>query len=231
MVCKSKFHMNFSEVRLLPHSCRYRFSWVVLWVQLLTYILRDEILENHDKWLKCILSRFHADIKDHFADGSRWNGAIFQYFCGRSNLLHIQRNPLTDFVLNSRMYATIYVGCKCAAYGYVNSTHGNSCLIQRYPYVQYIPRNMHTVSLCCALLWLYVDCFSISIRLTSLALWQSNDCPSASKATLMNMNKYFTWVHYERLHNHNKAKHNKTVCIFLWIYCTIICKSIELLGT
>ena len=62
--------------------------------------------------------------------------------------------------------------------------------------------------------------FPISIRLSSLALWQSNDCPSASKATLMNMDKYFMWIHYERLHNHNKAKHNKTVCIFLGIYCT-----------
>ena len=62
--------------------------------------------------------------------------------------------------------------------------------------------------------------FPISIRLTSLALWQSNDCPSASKATLMNMDKYFMWIHYERLHNHNKAKHNKTMCIFLGIYCT-----------
>ena len=61
--------------------------------------------------------------------------------------------------------------------------------------------------------------FPISIRLTSLALWQSNDCPSASKATLMNMDKYFIWIHYERLRNHNKAKHNKTVCIFLGIYC------------
>ena len=57
--------------------------------------------------------------------------------------------------------------------------------------------------------------FPISIRLTSLALWQSNDYPSASKATLMNMDEYFMWIHYERLHNHNKAKHNKTVCIFL----------------
>ena len=57
--------------------------------------------------------------------------------------------------------------------------------------------------------------FPISIRLTSLALWQSNDCPSASEATLMNMDKYFMWIHYEQLHNHNKAKHNKTVCIFL----------------
>ena len=61
--------------------------------------------------------------------------------------------------------------------------------------------------------------FPISIRLTSLALRQSNDCPSASKATLMNMDKCFMWIHYERLHNHNKAKHNKTVCIFLGIYC------------
>ena len=60
--------------------------------------------------------------------------------------------------------------------------------------------------------------FPISTRLTSLALWQSNDCPSASKATLMNMDKYFMWINYERLHNHNKAKHNKTVCIFLEIY-------------
>ena len=63
--------------------------------------------------------------------------------------------------------------------------------------------------------------FPISIKLTSLALWQSNDCPSASKATLMNMDKYFMWIHYERLHNHNKAKHNKTVCIFLEMYCIV----------
>ena len=71
--------------------------------------------------------------------------------------------------------------------------------------------------LCCG--YILTD-FPIIIRLTSLALWQSNDCPSASKATLMNMDKYFMWIHYERLRNHNKAKHNKTVCIFLGIYCT-----------
>ena len=72
--------------------------------------------------------------------------------------------------------------------------------------------------------------FPISIRLTSLVLWQSNDCPSASKATLMNTDKYFMWIHYERLHNHNKAKHNKTVCIFLGIYCNLnqqlVCASV-----
>ena len=69
--------------------------------------------------------------------------------------------------------------------------------------------------------------FPISIRLTSLALWQSNDCPSASIATLMNMDKYFMWIHYERLHNHNKANHNKTVCIFLGIYCTLLTRLVE----
>ena len=57
--------------------------------------------------------------------------------------------------------------------------------------------------------------FLMSIRLTSLALWQSNDCLSASKATLMNMDKYFMWIHYERSRNHNKAKHNKTCAYFL----------------
>ena len=70
--------------------------------------------------------------------------------------------------------------------------------------------------------------FPIFIRLTSLALWQSNDCPSASKATLMNMDKYFMWIHYERLHNHNKAKHNKTVCIFLGVYCMSLLLCIRL---
>ena len=70
--------------------------------------------------------------------------------------------------------------------------------------------------LCCG--YILTD-FPISIRLTSLALWLSNDCPSASKATLMNMDKYFMWIHHERLHNNNKAKHNKTVCIFFGIYC------------
>ena len=63
--------------------------------------------------------------------------------------------------------------------------------------------------------------FPISIRLTSLALWQSNDCPSANKATMMNKDKYFMWIHYERLHNHNKAKHYKTVWIFFGIYCIL----------
>ena len=91
-----------------------------------------------------------------------------------------------------------------------------------YKYTVYPKKYAHVFCfavLCCG--YTLTD-FPISIRLTSLALWQSNDCPSASKATLMNMDKYFMWIQYERLHNHNKAKHNKTVCIFLGIYCMII---------
>ena len=71
--------------------------------------------------------------------------------------------------------------------------------------------------LCCG--YILTD-LPISIRLISLALWQSNDCPSASKATLVNVGKCIMWIHYEWLHNHNKAKHNKTVCKFLGIYCS-----------
>ena len=90
------------------------------------------------------------------------------------------------------------------------------------PYTVYPKKYAHGFCfavLCCG--YTLTD-FPISIRLTSLALWQSNDCPSASKATLMNMDTYFMWIHYERLHNHNKAKHNKTVCIFLGIYCMLM---------
>ena len=72
--------------------------------------------------------------------------------------------------------------------------------------------------------------YSISIRLISLALWQSNDCPNASKATLMNMDKYFMRIHYERLHNRNKAKHNKTVCIFLGIYCSCMLSAMVMIS-
>ena len=67
-------------------------------------------------------------------------------------------------------------------------------------YLQNTNISIHTVypkkyahGLCLALLYcgyILTD-FPISIRLTSLALWQSDDCPSASKATLMNMDKYF----------------------------------------
>ena len=96
---------------------------------------------------------------------------------------------------------------------------GGMCSFRPYRYTVYPKKYAHGFCFavfCCG--YTLTD-FPISIRLTSLALWQSNDCPSASKATLMNLDKYFMWIHYERLHNHNKAKHNKTVCIFRGINC------------
>ena len=114
----------------------------------------------------------------------------------------------------------------------------SECRENRVPFAKYRVENSATDTvypkkyahgfcfavLCCG--YTLTD-FPISIRLTSLALCQSNDCPSASKVTLMNMDKYFMWIHYERLHNHNKAKHNKTVCIFLGIYCMRSLKTIH----
>ena len=93
------------------------------------------------------------------------------------------------------------------------------CCVRPSPQGTVYPKK-YAHGFCFAVLWCgyTLTDFPISIRLTSLALWQSNDCPSNSKATLMNMDKYFMSIHYERLHNHNKAKHNETVCIFLGIY-------------
>ena len=98
----------------------------------------------------------------------------------------------------------------------IKKPHYSSCNFKHTVYPKKYAHSFCFAVLCCG--YTLTD-FPISIRLTSLALWQSNDCPSASKATLMNMDNYFMWIHYERLHNHNKAKHNKTVCIFLGIYC------------
>ena len=107
--------------------------------------------------------------------------------------------------------------CMTISWAIVCSPHGVTKSEGHKVYPKKYAHGFCFAVLCCG--YTLTD-FPISIRLTSLALWQSNDCPSSSKATLMNMDKYFMWIHYERLRNHNKAKHNKTVCIFLGIYCT-----------
>ena len=64
--------------------------------------------------------------------------------------------------------------------------------------------------------------FPISIRLTSLALWQSNDCPSASKATLMNMDKYFIMNDYITTTKQSTTK----PCAYFLGYTVFICTSV-----
>ena len=120
--------------------------------------------------------------------------------------------------LNLCLFIIYFISIKSGSYEILPTFTCVNCI--KYPtgtvYPKKYAHGFCFAVLCCG--YTLTD-FPISIRLTSLALWQSNDCPSASKATLMNMDKYFMWIHYERLHNHNKAKHNKSVCIFLGIYC------------
>ena len=65
-----------------------------------------------------------------------------------------------------------------------------------------------------------------STRLTLLVLWQSNDCPSASKATLLNTRKFLKWIHHERLHNHNKQS-TKPCASFLG-YTVLACTTVAI---
>ena len=58
---------------------------------------------------------------------------------------------------------------------------------------------------------------SLSLRITSLALGQSYDCPSASEVTLKNMGRSIMWTTKSWL-CHNKTKHNKILCMFHRLY-------------
>ena len=145
--------------------------------------------------------------KKHYSSRLRFTGlqGLSFYQIARWNLNQNETFSSTKRKFSSE-YHRPFIRLQC-----INRSH--TCIYTVYP--KKYAHGFCFAVLCCD--YTLTD-FPISIRLTSLALWQSNDCPSASKATLMNMDKYFMWIHYERLHNHNKAKHNKTVCIFLGIY-------------
>ena len=89
------------------------------------------------------------------------------------------------------------------------------------PYrIQYIPINMHTVfALLCFVVVIHWLIFPYPSGLLHWHCGNLTIAPVPAKQSWwiwINM-----WIHYERLHNHNKAKHNKTVCIFLGIYCML----------
>ena len=87
-------------------------------------------------------------------------------------------------------------------------------------YIQYIPRNMHTVfALLCFVVVIHWLIFPYPSGLLPWHCGNLTIAPVPAKQPWWIWIKYFMWIHYERLHNHNKAKHNKTVCIFLGIYC------------
>ena len=86
--------------------------------------------------------------------------------------------------------------------------------------IQYIPRNMHTVfALLCFVVVIHWLIFPYPSGLLHWHCGNLTIAPVPAKQPWWIWIKYFMWIHYERLHNHNKAKHNKTVCIFLGIYC------------
>ena len=89
--------------------------------------------------------------------------------------------------------------------------------------LQYIPRNMHTVfALLCFVVVIHWLIFPYPSGLLHWHCGNLTIAPVPAKQPWWIWIKYFMWINYERLHNHNKAKHNKTVCIFLGIYCTCI---------
>ena len=100
----------------------------------------------------------------------------------RQHLVVTLRGDEYDNPSVSYMYIYIYI------YTYMPPA---GIYIYRYRYIDTVYPKKYAHGFCFAVLccgYTLTD-FPISIRLTSLALWQSNDCPSASKATLMNMDK------------------------------------------
>ena len=91
------------------------------------------------------------------------------------------------------LFHGLFTPVKCATTPITQPSRLKSALSQ----LQYIPRNMHTVLLCFALLWLcncsywfHMKYLSLFIRVALLALGQSLDCHSASEVSLVDMGKY-----------------------------------------
>ena len=206
-----QYNMTYVGIRRLIRIellCRSNADWILYTCQI--------IFSNHILYIgdKILLNHFTLDL------GS----------------MQATQNIILSY--DSEHASIIQLVIDCSSTDYIMICHNNTPMIKKNSTV--LPMVQHTVypkkyahGLCFAVLCCgnTLTDFPISIRLISLALWQSNDCPSASKVTLMNMDKYFMWIHYERLHNHNKSKHNKTVCIFLGIYCTLAVGDIRPSGT
>ena len=86
-------------------------------------------------------------------------------------------------------------------------------------------RSMVLMSRHCSMYFGGVYCWSILPISSGLHHWhwgnQSYDCPSASEATLKNMDKWITWILKSWWCRHTKTKHNKTIDMFHGIYCVL----------
>ena len=79
-------------------------------------------------------------------------------------------------------------------------------------------RKMHMVDVVlCYVVVRHQPILPISFRVTSLALGQSYDCPSANETTLNDMGKSITSSR-KGCYDYNKTKHNKIICILYGMY-------------
>ena len=197
----SKFDTCKKVRELLPKGVQITFGFTMFSDVYMSFMPNKTSLTKYrlSQWI----SKHLGNFKIH------WSRQYLVHFNGLVGIVHATVYK-TGLLLNNILILTIY-------FAYFLESPGRIWILVSTVYPKKYAHGFCFAVLCCG--YTLTD-FPISIRLTSLAMWQSNDCSSASKTTLMNMDKYFMWIHYEWLHNHNKAKHNKTVCIFLGIYCT-----------
>ena len=197
----SKFDTCKKVRELLPKGVQITFGFTMFSDVYMSFVPNKTSLTKYrlSQWISKLLGNFII----------HWSRQYLVHFNGLVGIVHATVCK-TGLLLNNILILTIY-------FAYFLEPPGRIWILVSTVYPKKYAHGFCFAVLCCGYTLTY---FPISIRLTSLALCQSNDCPSASKATLMNMDKHFMWIYYEWLHNHNKAKHNKTVCIFLGIYCT-----------
>ena len=131
------------------------------------------------------------------------------------------------FILIQALNSSNYTGKLCARLGCHSPCHKGwyPVFLRRYHLIwtkhgiQYIPRTMHTVfALLCFVVVIHWLIFPYP---SGLLHWH---CGNLTIAPVPAKQPWWMWINtsceFMWLHNHNKAKHNKTVCIFLGIYCT-----------
>ena len=111
----------------------------------------------------------------------------------------------------------------------IRMTFGHCSMSSEWHIIQYIPRNMHTVfALLCFVVVIHWLIFPYPSGLLHWHCGNLTIVPVPAKQT------WWIWINTscEFIMNDcittTKQKHNKTVCIFLGIYCTTICHQDEL---
>ena len=117
----------------------------------------------------------------------------------------------------NRIWLFVFLGPDCFLIWYTPYVTVN--VIIHSEEIQYIPRNMHTVfALLCFVVVIHWLIFPYP---SGLLHWH---CGNLTIAPVPAKQPWWIWINTSRefiMHNHSKAKHNKSVCIFLGIYCML----------